>query len=189
MSRSPNTQQRPWLRFFALVIPTLAYWQLRRAWFLLLFITLGLVAAVVVTTSIPLYADVTMTAGLRGLLRGTPDDAEIKLYMQGSGISSTLVQDAEGQFTPLLSQYLGKTVKPEQSFITSEDFFLSPFRPDATLLVYGTPMQQAALHLDLLQGRFASAAGSTANGFEVMLTSDTAKQLGAHIGSTLQLVL
>ncbi len=71
MSRSPKTQQRPWRRFFALVIPTLAYWQLRRAWFLLLFITLGLVAAVVVTTSIPLFADVTMTAGLRGLLRGT----------------------------------------------------------------------------------------------------------------------
>jgi hypothetical protein len=49
MSRSPKTQQRPWWRFFALVIPTLAYWQLRRAWFLLLFITLGLIAAVVVT--------------------------------------------------------------------------------------------------------------------------------------------
>jgi ABC-type antimicrobial peptide transport system permease subunit len=189
MSRSPKTQQRPWRRFFALVIPTLAYWQVRRAWFLLLFISLGLIAAVVVTTSIPLYADVTMTAGLRGLLRGTPDDAEIKLYMQGSGISSTLVQDAEGQFTPLLSQYLGKTVKPEQSFTTSEDFFLSPFRPDATLLVYGTPIQQAAFHLDLLQGRFASAAGSTANGFEVMLTPDTAKQLGVHVGSTVQLVL
>lgn len=189
MSRSPITQQRPWRRFFALVIPTLAYWQVRRAWFLLLFITLGLVAAVVVTTSIPLYADVTMTAGLRSLLRGTPDDAEIKLYMQGSGISSTLVQDAEGQFIPLLSQYLGKTVKPEQSFITSEDFVLSPFRPDATLLVYGTPMQQAALHLDLLQGRFASAAGSTANGFEVMLTPDTAKHLGARVGSMLQLAL
>ena len=68
MSRSPKTQQRPWRRFFALVIPTLAYWQLRRAWFLLLFITLGLVAAVVVTTSIPLFADVTMTAQRKGAL-------------------------------------------------------------------------------------------------------------------------
>src|SRR5260221_2777296 len=106
MSRSPKTQQRPWRRFFALVIPTLAYWQLRRAWFLLLFITLGLVAAVVVTTSIPLFSDVTMTAGLRGLLRGTPDDAGIKLYMQGSGISSTLVQDAHGQLIPLFRQCL-----------------------------------------------------------------------------------
>src|SRR5260370_28724447 len=115
MSRSPNTQQRPWWRFFALVIPTLAYWQVRRAWFLLLVITLGLVAAVVVTTSIPLYADVTMTAGLRGFFPGTPDAPAVKLYIQCKCRSNTPVQDAESQFNPLLAHYFGHTRKTIQS--------------------------------------------------------------------------
>jgi hypothetical protein len=40
----------------------LAFWQLRRTWFLLLFISLGMIAAVVIACAIPLLSDLRLPA-------------------------------------------------------------------------------------------------------------------------------
>src|SRR6266702_1325327 len=76
---------------------TLAFWQLRRTWFLLLFITLGMVAAIVIASAIPLLSNVMMTAGFRNTLRATPDSADIQLLTQANGISTPVVQKIHNQ--------------------------------------------------------------------------------------------
>ena len=108
-----------------LLIPaftTLAFWQLRRTWFLLLFITLGMIAAIVIASAIPLLSNVMLTAGLRNTLRATPDSADIQLLTQANGISTPVAQKIHDQFDPLFHRYLGNTIKPDLSAILSEDF-------------------------------------------------------------------
>ena len=82
-------------------LTTLAFWQLRRTWFLLLFIAFGMIAAIVIASAILLLSNVMMTAGLRNTLRATPDSADIQLLTQSNGISTPVVQKIHDQFDPL----------------------------------------------------------------------------------------
>jgi ABC-type antimicrobial peptide transport system permease subunit len=166
---------------------TLAFWQLRRTWFLLLFITLGMIAAIVIASAIPLLSNVMLTAGLRNTLRATPDSADIQLLTETNGISSPIVQKIHDQFDPLFHQYLGNVIKPDLSAILSEDFSLYPPQNHTSLTIYGTSMQQAAPHLDVIQGQLAHVTSIPSSVIEIMMTPDTAHLLGLHIGSTFKL--
>ena len=170
-------------------VMTLTFWQLRRTWFLLLFITFGMIAAVVIACAIPLLSDVMTTAGLRSTLRATPDSTDFQLIVGTNGISSPIEQNIYQQFDPLFHRYLGSILKPEQSAITSDDFSFSPPRKNTILTVYGTPMQQAAPHLGPIQGRLARITNNPASQIEIMLSSDTAQLMGVHVGSTFQLAM
>jgi hypothetical protein len=56
---------------------TLAFVRLRKTWGLLLITGLGFVAAVMLACAIPLYSDISMTAGLRGALTASSRNADI----------------------------------------------------------------------------------------------------------------
>jgi hypothetical protein len=173
-----------------LLIPaftTLAFWQLRRTWFLLLFITLGMIAAIVIASAIPLLSDVMLTAGLRNTLRATSDSADIQLLTQANGISTPVKQKIHDQFDPLFHRYLGNTIKPDLSAILSEDFSFDPSQKNTSLTIYGTSMQQAAPHLSVIQGQLAQMSNAQASVIDIMMTPDTARLLGVHIGSTFKL--
>ena len=166
---------------------TLAFWQLRRTWFLLLFIAFGMIAAIVIASAIPLLSNVMMTAGLRNTLRATPDSADIQLLTQSNGISSPVVQKIHDQFDPLFHQYLGNVIKTDLSAILSQDFSLYPPQNHTSLSIYGTSMQQAAPHLGVIQGQLAHMSRAPSSVIEIMMTPDTAHLLGVHIGSTFKL--
>jgi len=166
---------------------TLAFWQLRRVWFLLFFITLGMIAAIVIASAIPLLSNVMMTAGLRNTLRATPDSADIQLLTQSNGISSPVVQKIHDQFDPLFHQYLGNVIKTDLSAILSEDFSFYPPQNHTSLTIYGTSMQQAAPHLNVIQGQLAHMSSVPSSVIEIMMTPDTAHLLGVHVGSTFKL--
>jgi ABC-type antimicrobial peptide transport system permease subunit len=168
-------------------ITTLAFWQLRRTWFLLLFITFGMIAAVVIASAIPLLSDVLTTAGLRNTLRATPDSADIQLSTATNGISTPVVQNIHNQFDPLFHHYLGNVIKPDLSAIISEDFSILPPKNHTTLSVYGTSMQQAAPHLGSIQGQLAHISSNPSSVIEIMMTPDTAHLLRVNIGSTFKL--
>ena len=146
-------RQRETSRFLASTVMIVASWQLRRAWFLLLFITFGMIAAVVIACAIPLLSDVMMTAGLRSTLRATPDSAEITLNTGTEGTSTPIVENVHTTFDDLFHHSLGKSISPEQFSIISEDFSLFPSQKNTLLTVYGTSLQQAAAHLEPIQGR------------------------------------
>ena len=168
---------------------TLAFWQLRRTWFLLLFITLGMIAAIVIASAIPLLSNVMLTAGLRNTLRATSDSADIQLLTQANGISTPVAQKIHGQFDPLFQRYLGNTIKPGLSVITSEDFSFDPPQNHTSLTIFGTSMQQAAPHLRVIQGQLAQMSSTPSSAIEIMMTPDTAHLLGVNVGSTFKLSL
>jgi len=172
-------------RFLTSTVMTLAAWQLRRTWFLLLFITLGTIAAIVIVCAIPLLSNVMTTAGLRSTLKATPDSADIALNTSTNGISTPIVQNIHNQFDSLFHRYLGNTIRLEQFAVTSEDFSFYPSQQHTVLTVYGTSIQQAAPHLGPIQGRLAHITSNPASEIELMMTPDTAHQLGVRIGSTL----
>ena len=102
-----SLQQRRARHFLMWPVVTLAAWRLRRTWFLLLFIALGMVAAVVIVCTIPLLSSVMTTAGLRNTLRATPESDEIAVYAGDPGISTPIVKAAYNEFAPLFRRYLG----------------------------------------------------------------------------------
>ena len=166
---------------------TLAFWQLRRTWFLLLFMTLGMIAAIVIASTIPLLSNVMMTAGLRNTLRATPDSADIQLLTEGNGISTPVVQKIHDQFDPLFHHYLGNAIKPDLSAITSEDLSLYPAQNHTSLTIFGTSMQQVGPHLRMIQGQLAQMSSAPSSVIDIMMTPDTAHLMGVHIGSTFKL--
>src|SRR5947209_5063290 len=64
----------------------LARWQLRQTWRLLLVVGLGIVASVVLVCVVPLYSQVTMTAGLRSILTTFPQNADTIVISSSSQI-------------------------------------------------------------------------------------------------------
>lgn len=187
MSGVLSPQQRSARHSLLWPVVTLAAWRLRRTWFLLLFITLGMVAAVVIACTIPLLSSVMTTAGLRSTLRATPESDEIAVYAGDPGIATPIVQAAYNEFAPLFRHYLGDIVQPTQFSTTINDFSFSPQHENTTLVVYGTAMQQAATQFGKVDGRIARVTRQSPYEIEVMMTPITAKRLGMHVGSTFSL--
>ncbi len=186
MPNAPHSRPRSAVRFALSAVTTLAVSRLRYTWFLLFVITLGIISAIVIITTIPLFSDVMNTAGLRNTLRAAPYNDEIAIDAISDGISTPIVQALYYQFNPLLHQYLGNAILPEQSYITTEDFSSSS-QPHTTLTTYGTSIQQSAPHLSLIQGRLAGKTDNPGKSIEVMMTPDTAKHFGVSVGSALPL--
>ncbi len=106
-----------------------------------------------------------------------------------TGLSTHVAQDIYDRFNPLFHRSLGNLIQPGEFTITSEDFSVFPPPINTNLTIYGTSMQQAAPHLGPIQGRLAHITGNPASDIEVMMTPDTARHLGIHVGSTFQLSL
>lgn len=187
MSGVLSLQQRNAVHSLMQPVIILSAWRLRRTWFLLPFIALGIVAAVVIVCTLPLLSNVMTTAALRSTLRATPESSEIAVYAGDSGISTSIVQTAYNEFAPLFRRYLGNTVQQVQFSTTINDFSFSPQRQNTSLVTYGTAMQQAASHFGKVDGRIAHATDQPAHEIEVMMTPATAKRLGMHVGSTFSL--
>ena len=187
MSTSLQTQQRRGSRFPLSSVTTLALWRLRRTWFLLLITTLGMIAAVIVICAIPLFSDVMTTAGLRSTLLATPTSAEVEINSRTLGISSRVFNNVHTQFNTIIRQSIGSQLQPTQFLMQTNDFSFAPAIPHTFIAVDSTSLQQAAPHLDHLQGRIAQMTTTPNTDIEIMLTPDTAKHLGVKLGSTLPL--
>lgn len=176
-------------RFPMISVLTLAFWRLRQTWFLLLITTIGIVAAVVIVSVVPLFSDVMTTAGLRNTLKSSPDSAEIEVNAGTLGISTPIMHNVHDQFAGLLQQYLGSLAQPTQFSTVSTDFsFAQPWKNGRSLIMKGASMQDAASHLGRIQGRIARPV-SQGNDIEVMLTSESAKLLGVKAGGDIKLLL
>jgi len=167
----------------------LASWRLRSTWFLLLVIAFGIIVAVVVASAIPLFSSVMTTAGLRSTLRSTPENTEMALNTATQMVSTPIARAVHNQFASLFHSNLGNSISLEQSALLSGDFSFVSLHQNTTTTLYGTPMQQAAPHLHVLQGRLAQMTQPSATQIEMVMTPASAKRLGLHIGSTFPLLL
>ena len=167
---------------------TLALWQLRQTWKLLLVTGAGIVAAVMLVCAVPLYSEVAMSAGLRGVLNVSAQTTDIVISSTSEQIAPPVIAKATADLNHELQQNVGPYLSGSEFSIETKDLLLNP--TTATPHHHGitnlmglisAPMQQASPHAKLLQGRLPVA---TSNTLEVALLPEAASSLNVTVGST-----
>jgi ABC-type lipoprotein release transport system permease subunit len=167
---------------------TLAGWRLQQTWRLLLVTGLGMLAAVVLLCAVPLYSQVAMTAGLRGVLNATPQDSEITISSHAKRLASSFSSQVDSALRSFMQGHLGNYLEatPQFSIQTTPLTATAPTtaRGDQLQLV-GASIQAPAPHLTLLSGRLPAPAQDGA--LEMALTQETAAGFGLSSGESLTL--
>jgi ABC-type lipoprotein release transport system permease subunit len=193
MARSPRSKRtvpRPnaWVSLLATM--KLARWQLRQTRSLLLVAGIGIVVAVILICTIPLYAQVAISAGIRDALNATPEGPYINVNSISGQLSAQpinsiqqqLNQEFQGDMGPLIntSPQLSISV-PHLNLLT-----LPPVmkKRGAYINFIGESINNASSHLQLLQGRLPTDT-SNGNSLEVAMLPQTAQALGLKVGSTI----
>jgi ABC-type lipoprotein release transport system permease subunit len=169
----------------------LALWQMRQVWRIFALVTLGMIAAVVLVGTTPLFASVNTTASLRATFANS--DLDPASYAQATieVLDPSAIDQATQHFQQVY-QHLGAPFFDLPPTI-SIHLELAPVYqgssqvslPQQALTVHGFDIKNTASHVHLLQGRLPQVTAPTANNvLEIALTEANATALGAHIGST-----
>ncbi len=162
---------------------TLATWRWRQQWFLLLVTGVGIIAAIMLVCSIPLFSAIMLTAGLRGTVSATPESSQITITAPVAGLSTQGVQQASDIITAPLQQRLGAYLQGSVRLeMQTPKFSIVDNLAGLPASLYGVSIPDAAPHLKLLQGRVPNEGSEH---MEVALTSSVMQALSVHVGSTL----
>ncbi len=185
MTQTPPSARSPhWVTLASMV--TLARWRVRRTWGLLLLAGIGIIAAVALVCTVPVYSEVAQTAGLRGMLTATPQSAEMTLQANSNLLSPPIVAENYKNLNRVMQQQLGTYLQP-----TPPSFFmLTPYLNIAapasdkeySISFYGASMPGAARHITLARGRLPAP---TSAHLEIAITQQTATFLKIDVGSML----
>ena len=169
---------------------TLALWRVRRTWGMLCFTGLGMLAAVMLVCSVPLYSRVATTAGLRNVLHTTRDSSTLTLHANVGGISSDSVSELQNMVNGYAQDTIAPytTGAPQFSIQTQQMNLLSPFLGGGSdsIGLFGASMSGVAQHVKLVAGRLPAESSKT---LEVAMTPESAKGMNVHIGSTIVIQL
>jgi putative ABC transport system permease protein len=186
MANSPNKLSHHGAQDSIGSLITLAYWQLRQTWRLLLVTGGSILLAVVLVCTIPLYTQVSISAGLRDALATSSDASYITVHSTSVQISVPIIQNTETQLTNLFHKYLGPYIDSSPqlflqvpSLVVGSGLFIRPV---------GVTIDQALQHARLIKGRLPAQSG---NQIEIAITPEAAQYfqnaLHLHIGSTFTL--
>jgi putative ABC transport system permease protein len=174
---------------------TLAYWQLRQTWRLLLVIGVGLIAAVILICAVPLYSQISESAELQNALnQAGPGTSDILVTSQAQTVAPDNIQNMQSTLNQEFHTQLGPFINFPVQFSSELDdnsIFLPQVQRNHKLKYINTPnlldvigaeVAQARAHLTLLQGRLPA---NNSNALEIDITASTAHALHVKIGSTL----
>jgi putative ABC transport system permease protein len=179
------------------IFPTirLALWRLQRAWGLLLITGIGMLAAVMIACTVPLYSDIAMTAGLRDTLNSSSQNADIVVSGNVRQASSLAINQMTHSLNQEFQKNLGPYLDPPQFSLQTQQFTVSAIIPGqngsgvyhpgadkAVFTLIGASMDQTASHLTLIQGRLPQ---NNSNEIEIDVTQDTVDLLHLRVGSVL----
>ncbi len=174
-------------RFPIASLTTLALWLVRQTWSLLLITGVGILAAVLIVCSVPLYANVASTAGLRAYLRASPVSTSVTVRSDARLVSSRELQRISQQIDHEVRQNLGTFVKPGQFSLHAPNFNLMRTGRDGLTVpgpdyisFIGADINTATPHIQLLQGRLPQ---KNTQALEIMLRPDAAKDMNVTIGA------
>lgn len=173
-------RQRGFGRIAAAV--TLAWWQFRLIWRLLLVVGSGVVAAVVLVCTVPLYSQVALSAGLREALN-TPGDSSVTVHSVAHLILPPATERVAEQVQQEVDQTIGPFLASSQFSAQSSALVLSPGH---LFQLIGWSMSEANGHVAVLAGHLPQNGGKT---LEIAITPQTARELKLEVGSTLTLPL
>ena len=180
---------------------TLALWQIRRTWGLLLIVGTGMLICMILICTAPLYTTVAATAGLRNTINASAQNASVVV----SGQSSKPLQDSITPITQDINNHVQGSISPytNSTQLSLQTQLLplmaqaepnAPFRTTRDLLqLVSYPMDQSAQHLKLVRGRLpndtpqSNIVDAQGNGsLEIALTTESAQALKVDVGSSIQ---
>jgi putative ABC transport system permease protein len=192
MARSPRSKRtvpRPnaWVALLATM--KLARWQLRQTRSLLLVTGIGIVIAVILICTIPLYAQVAISAGIRDALTATTEGPYINVNSISGQLSAQPISRIQQQLTQEFQRDMGPLIgtSPQLSISVPHLNLLThpaSMKQGAYLNIIGESIKQASSHLQVLQGRLPQDT-SDGNSIEVAMLPQTAQALGLTVGSTI----
>ena len=186
----------------ALVPATLliAFSRVRQGGFLLFLTGVGMVAAVLLACTIPLYTNVAMTAGVRSTLGNASQNSDIVVRSLSGHVTSTVIRNVTQELNTKFSRNFGSVLTKPQFSIETQYFPVSVLTNGSnsanlihpglsmrynTALISAT-MEQAASHVHLVRGRLPFDT-STSDSIETALPLATATLLHVDVGGTIQL--
>lgn len=196
MAYASKSAVKPMRLRFAFSSLTLSFWQLRRVGGLLLITGLGMVVAVALACLVPLYTEVAMSAGLRGVLSVSSQNSDIVVRSLSRRIAPPTISQVTRQMDQTLSKNLGPYLSgPAQFSVETQVLPISsiargphgndiyhPGADKASIGLISASMAQAGSHLKLIEGRLPQDSGSD---LEIALPQDSAALLQVHPGSVL----
>lgn len=157
--------------------------QLRRSPLLIAVACVTMIAAISVMCVVPLFSAITTNGGLHSLLRANSATSQILFDTSTQALSTRTVQGVQRTIDPLAHKDISPHLSGAPFFTISEPDFQPVAQPShahiSTISVVSAPVQQAAEHLTLLQGRMPS----NSNEIETLMTPNTAQNLGVTVGS------
>lgn len=182
MASSAQTRQRR--TGWTLLPPTLtlAWQRTRKTWGLLLVVELGMLSAVLLACVAPLYADVTLTAALRGTLNAAPQNTDIVVRTLPQLISVSTINQTTQVLNKEMGRTLGAYLDPAQFSIETQTLPLFANQHGANATLISEQMSGASAHLAFLQGRLPVPSATS---LEIAMTPETAQYLHVSIGSVL----
>jgi ABC-type antimicrobial peptide transport system permease subunit len=181
-----------------LLLPTftLAGWRLRQTWRMLLLTGLGTIAAVMLVCAVPLFSEIALSAGLRGALSKDPQASHLIVQTGGNLSAASQIGQAQQQIDQLVHDDMGSYVPKGPTFsisLSNLNIASVGSSPGASAGQNNSPIQIVGIdqgtmkdHITLLSGRMPQA---NPRSLEVMLTQSTAGDLGAPIGTTMNISL
>lgn len=149
---------------------TLAFQRIHQTWRLLCLVGLGMLAAIVVICSVPLYTRVAMTASLRATLTVYPENADMAAWGTVDEASPPEIRQLTQSFNRIFQHDLGPYLSAPQMVLTVDDLNL----PNGDHMVLtGLDTTLVSTHLTFIQGH---APGSTVQGhtLDIAVRSDIA---------------
>src|SRR5579883_2880034 len=161
-------------------VATLARWQLRPTGRLLVLISLGLLIAVVLVCAIPLYVQVSLSAGIQHTLEEDPHNLALTIHANSQLFDKDKTSQIHDQLDSIVQENMGTHVAFPSAF--SIQLGNIPYSQTANFRIVGTDMGPAARHVKLLKGRLP--APTSKNIIEMATTAENQNLLGLPLGKT-----
>jgi ABC-type antimicrobial peptide transport system permease subunit len=193
MARSNHPVQHRGGWVFVPPTVTLAFQRVRETWGLLLVTGVGMLAAVMLVCTVPLYSKIAMTAGLRDVLNSYSQNADIVVHSVSMQISLPYIDKATTSLNREFQNTLGPYLASSQFSIETRFFPIlavntapggaSSLKPTGDSMgLIGSSMDLAASHVHVVQGRLPLARS---NEIEIAIRPEIATDLSLKIGSVL----
>ena len=176
--------------------------QLRQTWRLLTLIGISMVIAAILVCAVPLFSQLTITAGLRGTVAADPDNSLLIASGYAQTVSSDVLRSFHGTIDADVQNYVRPYLRPPSAqYLIMQGFPLlwprgnpptssnqpptvNPRTSRDTMSLIGAPPDLVLAHGKLMQGRWPQASGDVANTVEIALSADNARQMGLTVGQS-----
>ncbi|MBV9231743.1 MAG: hypothetical protein JOZ18_20715, partial [Chloroflexi bacterium] len=163
----------------------LGIWQLRLVWRLFILVSVGMIAAVMLVCSLPLFALVSTTSTVRNTFNNGLFDPTSYVQMEATVASSAEIVRTTSAITQEYRQIGGNlfssppvlSLRVPYSYIVHDNQLI----PNHVMQLHGYDDAHITSHLPLLQGHLPQTNGSS---LEIALSESNALSLHAHLGST-----